>query len=90
MRLVGLHIIGNCSLLMVLGEPYTTTSRWLAKHYRLILFYSYAVDSLVLLLQSVIASQAFKELGPTGYSAGLTIAVYGTLFPALSRVNRSR
>lgn len=45
-------------------------------------FSSYAVDSLVLLLQSVIATQAFKELGPVGYSAGLTVAVYG-MMPAL-------
>lgn len=42
-------------------------------------FSSYAVDSLVLLLQSVIATQAFKELGPVGYSAGLTVAVYGRM-----------
>lgn len=38
---------------------------------------SYGVDSLILLLQSVISTQAFWEFGEKGYSAGLTVAVYG-------------
>ncbi|KAF7530959.1 hypothetical protein G7054_g9324 [Neopestalotiopsis clavispora] len=64
---------------------------WTPYHWKLFALngFGYAVDSLVLLLQSVIASQAFKELGPTGYSAGLTIAVYvgmltGAIFWGLS------
>lgn len=37
---------------------------------------SYAVDSLILLLQSIIATQAFMEFGEQGYARALTIAVY--------------
>ena len=49
----------------------------------------YAVDSLILLLQSIIATQAFMEFGNVGYAKGLTIAVYvgmltGALFWGLS------
>lgn len=38
--------------------------------------FGYAVDSLVLLLQSIIATQAFMEFGEVGYARALTIAVY--------------
>ncbi|KAG2413219.1 hypothetical protein HFD88_002408 [Aspergillus terreus] len=45
--------------------------------------FGYAVDSLILLLQSIIAGQAVKEFHP-GYETGLTIAVYtGMLVGAL-------
>lgn len=37
---------------------------------------SYAVDSLILLFQSIIAGQAFQEFGRKGYANGMTIAVY--------------
>ncbi|KAI0163275.1 major facilitator superfamily domain-containing protein [Pestalotiopsis sp. NC0098] len=64
---------------------------WTPYHWKLFCLngFGYAVDSLVLLLQSVIATQAFKELGPVGYSAGLTVAVYvgmlcGAIFWGLS------
>ncbi len=44
----------------------------------------YAVDSLILLFQSVIAGPAFLEFGKVGYAKALTIAVYvGMLFGAL-------
>lgn len=51
--------------------------------------YSYAVDSLILLLQSIIAPQAFLEFGATGYASGMTIAAYvgmltGAIFWGLS------
>src|SRR5258708_881864 len=51
-------------------------------------FNSYATDSLLLLVQSIIASDAAKEFNP-GYPKGLTIAVYvgmlvGALFWGLS------
>lgn len=51
--------------------------------------FSYAVDSLVLLLQSVIAGQTYKEFGNGGYVNGLTIAAYvgmltGAIFWGLS------
>ncbi len=50
---------------------------------------SYAVDSLILLLQSIIATQSFLEFGGVGYAKGLNIAVYvgmlvGALFWGLS------
>lgn len=38
--------------------------------------FGYAVDSLVLLLQSIIATQSFVEFGEVGYARALTIAVY--------------
>ncbi|RYO74016.1 hypothetical protein DL766_007328 [Monosporascus sp. MC13-8B] len=45
---------------------------------------SYAVDSLVLLLQGNIAAPAYTEFGERGYSAGLSVAVYaGMLAGAL-------
>lgn len=49
----------------------------------------YAVDSLILLLQSIIATSAFTEFGAKGYDKGLTIAVYtgmltGALFWGIS------
>jgi len=52
-------------------------------------FCRYAVDFLVLLLQSVIAAPAFREFGDKGYDKGLTISVYmgmlvGALFWGLS------
>lgn len=55
----------------------------------LFLSHSYAVDSLVLLLQSVISGPAYKEIGRGGYVNGLTIAAYvgmltGALFWGLS------
>lgn len=44
----------------------------------------YAVDSLILLLQSVIAAPAYLEFGKRGYEKGLTIAVFtGMLVGAL-------
>jgi MFS family permease len=44
----------------------------------------YAVDSLILLFQSIIATQAYWEFGSRGYAAGLTIAIYvGMLTGAL-------
>ncbi|KAL1884016.1 Filamentous Growth Regulator [Diaporthe australafricana] len=51
--------------------------------------FGYAVDSLVLLLQSIIAAQAFMEFGEVGYARALTIAVYvgmltGAIFWGLS------
>lgn len=50
--------------------------------------FSYAVDSLILLIQSIVASQAALEFNP-GYPKGLTIAAYvgmlvGALFWGLS------
>lgn len=45
---------------------------------------SYAVDSLILLFQSVVAGPAYKEFGSHGYKNALTIAVYvGMLTGAL-------
>lgn len=38
--------------------------------------YRYAVDSLILLFQSIIASSAFREFGEEGFVYGLTIAAY--------------
>lgn len=51
--------------------------------------FGYAVDSLVLLLQSIIAAQSFMEFGEVGYARALTIAVYvgmltGAIFWGLS------
>lgn len=55
---------------------------------RLTRTFSYAVDSLILLLQSIISTQAILEFQPS-FSTGLTIAVYvgmlvGALFWGLS------
>ncbi|KUI59358.1 hypothetical protein VP1G_06618 [Cytospora mali] len=51
--------------------------------------FGYAVDSLVLLLQSIVSTQAFMEVGGNGYDRALTIAVYvgmlaGAIFWGLS------
>lgn len=42
----------------------------------LLILARYAVDSLVLLLQSIIAAQAYAEFGSVGYARGMTIAAY--------------
>ncbi|KAK7735270.1 Filamentous Growth Regulator [Cytospora paraplurivora] len=51
---------------------------WTAYHWKLfgLSGFGYSVDSLVLLLQSVVAAQAFREFGERGYARGLTVAVY--------------
>ncbi|KAH8677649.1 major facilitator superfamily domain-containing protein [Xylariales sp. PMI_506] len=51
---------------------------WTPYHWKLFVLngFGYAVDSLVLLLQSVIASHALREFGNHGYSTGMTFAVY--------------
>ncbi|KAM7206382.1 Major facilitator superfamily domain containing protein [Naviculisporaceae sp. PSN 640] len=55
---------------------------WTPYHTKLFFLngFGYCVDSLVLLLQSVIAKQAFMEFGEIGYAKGLTIAVYVGMF----------
>ena len=63
------------SLNLLRGSPARFTTA-----YHHILPSSYAVDSLVLLLQSVIADSAFKEFGQVGYAKALTIAVYVGMF----------
>lgn len=46
--------------------------------------HSYCVDSLILLIQSVVAGPAFQEFGKVGYANALNIAVYtGMLFGAI-------
>ncbi|PSR99272.1 major facilitator superfamily domain-containing protein [Coniella lustricola] len=64
---------------------------WTRYHWKLFFLngFGYAVDSLLLLLQSIVASQAYMEFGSHGYSRALTIAVYvgmltGALFWGLS------
>ncbi|KAH8881333.1 MFS general substrate transporter [Thozetella sp. PMI_491] len=64
---------------------------WTGYHTKLFFLngFGYAVDSLILLLQSVIAGPAFKEFGSVGFAKGLTIAVYvgmlaGAIFWGLS------
>ncbi|KAF2485868.1 major facilitator superfamily domain-containing protein [Neohortaea acidophila] len=61
--------------------------------YQLKLFFlngfGYAVDSLILLLQSIVAPYAYPELNPGGWAYGMTVAVYvgmliGALFWGLS------
>ncbi|KAH6622628.1 major facilitator superfamily domain-containing protein [Chaetomium tenue] len=42
--------------------------------------FGYAVDSLVMLLQSVIAGQAYREFGEHGYETAMTIALYAGMF----------
>ncbi|ROV88773.1 hypothetical protein VPNG_10286 [Cytospora leucostoma] len=51
---------------------------WTAYHWKLFGLngFGYSVDSLVLLLQSVVSAQAFMEFGERGYDRGLTVAVY--------------
>ena len=59
---------------------------WTPYHWKLFVLngFGYAVDSLILLLQSIIATSAFTEFGERGYAKGLTIAVYiGMLLGAL-------
>ncbi|KAK4207826.1 hypothetical protein QBC37DRAFT_444253 [Rhypophila decipiens] len=59
---------------------------WTRYHTKLFFLngFGYSVDSLVLLLQSVIATQAFMEFGEVGFANALTIAVYvGMLVGAL-------
>ncbi|KAK4163706.1 major facilitator superfamily domain-containing protein [Cladorrhinum sp. PSN259] len=59
---------------------------WTEYHTKLFFLngFGYAVDSLILLLQSVIAAPAFLEFGKKGYEKGLTIAVFvGMLVGAL-------
>ncbi|SPQ27188.1 400c125c-2008-4781-9fc2-1baa70095ad8 [Thermothielavioides terrestris] len=59
---------------------------WTPYHTKLFFLngFGYAVDSLILLLQSVIATPAFTEFGEVGYAKALTIAVYsGMLSGAL-------
>ncbi|CAN8104394.1 unnamed protein product [Discula destructiva] len=64
---------------------------WTNYHWKLFFLngFGYAVDSLVLLLQSVIATQAYYEFGQQGYERALTIAAYvgmliGAIFWGLS------
>ncbi|KAI0010527.1 MFS general substrate transporter [Xylariaceae sp. FL0662B] len=54
---------------------------WTNYHWKLFALngFGYAVDSLVLLLQSNIAAPAFREFGQKGFGNGLTIAVYSGL-----------
>ncbi|KAL2149779.1 hypothetical protein VTH82DRAFT_8431 [Thermothelomyces myriococcoides] len=55
---------------------------WTPYHTKLFFLngFGYAVDSLVLLLQSVIAGQAYREFGEHGYETALTVAVYVGMF----------
>ncbi|KAI1855237.1 hypothetical protein JX266_000102 [Neoarthrinium moseri] len=91
-----MHLVNNVSLLS-LGREFELTCQaideigWTPYHWKLFVLngFGYAVDSLVLLLQSVIATPAFTEFGQVGYSAGLTISVYvgmltGAIFWGLS------
>ncbi|CAK7220100.1 Filamentous Growth Regulator [Sporothrix curviconia] len=64
---------------------------WTPYHWKLFVLngFGYAVDSLILLLQSIIATSAYTEFGGHGYDKGLTIAVYtgmltGALFWGMS------
>lgn len=64
---------------------------WTTYHWKLFGLngFGYSVDSLVLLLQSVVSAQAFREFGQRGYARGLTVAVYagmlvGAMFWGLS------
>ena len=51
---------------------------WTPYHMKLFCLngFGYAVDSMILLFQSIIAGSAFKEFGAVGYENGLTIAAY--------------
>ncbi|KAL2197013.1 major facilitator superfamily domain-containing protein [Corynascus similis CBS 632.67] len=55
---------------------------WTPYHTKLFFLngFGYAVDSLVMLLQSVIAGQAYMEFGEHGYETGMTIALYSGMF----------
>ncbi|CAM1506160.1 Fc.00g058010.m01.CDS01 [Cosmosporella sp. VM-42] len=64
---------------------------WTPYHTKLFFLngFGYAVDSMITLFQSIIATQAFREFGEKGYANGLTIATYvgmllGALFWGLS------
>ncbi|KAM0354382.1 hypothetical protein ACHAPU_001426 [Fusarium lateritium] len=59
---------------------------WTPYHLKLFFLngFGYAVDSMITLFQSIIATQAFREFGEKGYVNGLTIATYvGMLTGAL-------
>ncbi|KAF5009011.1 hypothetical protein FDECE_4749 [Fusarium decemcellulare] len=59
---------------------------WTPYHLKLFFLngFGYAVDSMITLLQSIIAAQAFREFGEKGYANALTIATYvGMLAGAL-------
>ena len=51
---------------------------WTPYHWKLFVLngFGYAVDSMILLFQSIIASSAFMEFGQVGYKNGLSIAAY--------------
>ncbi|KAM6482198.1 MFS general substrate transporter [Trichoderma sp. SZMC 28011] len=51
---------------------------WTGYHWKLFFLngFGYAVDSLILLFQSIVAPSAFREFGQHGYANALTIAVY--------------
>jgi len=51
---------------------------WTPYHWKLFVLngFGYAVDSMILLFQSIIASSAFMEFGQVGYKNGLAIAAY--------------
>ncbi|KAF5712625.1 synaptic vesicle transporter SV2 [Fusarium mundagurra] len=59
---------------------------WTPYHLKLFFLngFGYAVDSMILLFQSIIATQSFREFGEKGYANGMTIAAYvGMLTGAL-------
>ncbi|KAH7194385.1 major facilitator superfamily domain-containing protein [Fusarium oxysporum] len=59
---------------------------WTPYHLKLFFLngFGYAVDSMITLFQSIIATQAFREFGEKGYANGMTIAAYvGMLTGAL-------
>ncbi|KAK5997347.1 MFS siderochrome iron transporter 1 [Cladobotryum mycophilum] len=51
---------------------------WTPYHLKLFFLngFGYSVDSLILLFQSIISAQAYREFGEKGYKNALTIAVY--------------
>ncbi|UPX09320.1 Sugar (and other) transporter [Ascochyta rabiei] len=54
---------------------------WTGFHWKLFFLngFGYAVDSMVLILQGIIANQAYLEIGDGGYQTGLTFALYAGL-----------
>ncbi|KAG4255883.1 hypothetical protein FPRO04_11524 [Fusarium proliferatum] len=59
---------------------------WTPYHLKLFFLngFGYAVDSMILLFQSIIAAQSFREFGEKGYANAMTIAAYvGMLTGAL-------
>ncbi|VTT64501.1 unnamed protein product [Fusarium fujikuroi] len=59
---------------------------WTPYHLKLFFLngFGYAVDSMILLFQSIIATQSFREFGEKGYANAMTIAAYvGMLTGAL-------